>query len=200
MERQTPAESAHGVEWRKDGNRGRSQEGRVIPVKLWACLLALFIASSIARAQSNQPTDVFPKSTMTMNVMPVTVTGGSGAATGSETDALVSALRPLSIGETTVVSNKFSFIGARADFTVRPLSAWIQNHSSANGYKFQIGPTVSVGAVKIGNQSRWGQRAGIFVNYSLGWAVGMQFEAQWNNLPGYAHNSMSISFGPNCHW
>jgi len=160
--------------------------------------IVLLLLAGYGSAQTQ--TEAFPKATMTMNVMPVTVTGGNGAATGSETDALVSALRPLSIGETTIVSDKFSFIGGRVDFTVKPLSTWIQNHSSSNGYKFQIGPTFSFGGVKAGGKFYYGQRAGIFVNYSLGWAVGMQFEAQWNNFPGYAHNVPSFSFGPNCHW
>lgn len=146
------------------------------------------------------PPEAFPKSTMTMNVMPVTITGGVGAATGSETDALVAALHPLSIGETAIVSNKLSFVGARIDLTIKPLSTWLQDHSSVNGYKFQIGPTISLGGVKAGSKFYYGERAGLFVNYSLAWAVGMQFEVQWNNLPGYGHSVPSFSFGPNCHW
>lgn len=139
--------------------------------------------------------------TMTMNVMPVTITGGgSGAATGSETDALVAAFHPFSIGETSIVSNKLSFIGGRADLTIKPLSTWIQNHTSADGYKFEIGPTISFGGIKAASKFYYGERAGVFVNYKLGWGVGMQFEVQWNNFPGYAHNVPSFSFGPNCHW
>jgi hypothetical protein len=140
------------------------------------------------------------KTTMTMNAMPVTIIGGNGAATGSETDALVAALHPLSIGETTIVSNKLSFIGGRVDFTIKPISTWIQNHSSVDGYKFEMGPTFSFGGVKANSKFYYGQRAGMFINYKLAWAVGMQFEIQWNNFPGYAHNVPSFSFGPNCHW
>jgi hypothetical protein len=162
--------------------------------------LCILLLTSLAWSQATPAPETFPKSTMTMNVMPVTIIGGNGAATGSETDALVAALHPLSLGETSIVSNKLSFIGGRADFTIKPLSTWIQNHSSVNGYQFQMGPTFSFGGIKAGTKFYYGQRAGVFINYKLAWAVGMQFEVQWNNFPGYAHNVPSFSFGPNCHW
>lgn len=137
---------------------------------------------------------------MTMSALPLTIISRSGSGTGSETDALVAALHPFSIGETTIVSSKLSFIGGRADFAITPLSTWIQNHSALSGSKFQMGPTLSFGGFKAGGTFHYGERAGIFVNYSLGWAVGMQFEAQWNHFPGYANDAPSFSFGPRCYW
>jgi len=158
-------------------------------------LMFALAAALVMHGQTPEPS----KTTMTMSALPVTFIS-NGSATGSETDALVAALNPFSIGETAIISSKVSFIGGRADLGIKPLSTFVQNHSSLSGSKFQMGPTVSFGGVKASSAFHYGERAGVFINYTLGWAVGMQFEAQWNHFPGYANNAMSFSFGPRCYW
>jgi len=74
-----------------------------------------------------------------------------------------------------------------------------------NGYQFQLGITASAGVVRtpVGagvNASHWGERAGLFLNYAINGTVGLGFEGQWTNLPGYAHTTYSLAFGPNFHF
>lgn len=177
-----------------------------------ASVLVAF-AAIIASAQvvNNNPPPVaqqsaFQDTTVNFNLAPITLPGAKQSITGSETDVKLSLTPDNLIGETNLISSGFSFFGGRYDRIFPGVSKWLNNLSpSLNGYNFQVGLTGSLGVVRtpanLGvNAEHWGERAGAFLNYKVADVMGIGFEAQWDNLPGYAHNGYSVAFGPNFHF
>lgn len=175
-------------------------------------LVAMLVFSLSAVAQSVAPTpapaapSAFPSSTYNFNLTPITLPGAKTSVAGAETDVKLKITSNFALGETTLISGNYSFIGGRGDYVIQPFSKWLQNISpTLNGYQFQLGVTGSLGVVRTPialnvQQSHWGERAGAFLNYAVSSNVGLGVEAQWTNLPGYAHSTYSIAFGPNFHF
>lgn len=168
-------------------------------------LLALLALCECASAQTPQPS-AFPSSTYNFNLSPISLPGAARSVTGAETDVKLKITQNFDLGETTLISADYSFIGGRGDYVIPSFSRWLQRVSpTLNGYQFQLGATGSVGVVRspisLGQQqSHWGQRAGMFLNYAVASNVGLGVEAQWCNFPGYAHSTYSVAFGPNFHF
>lgn len=158
-----------------------------------------------ASAQATQPS-AFPSSTYNFNLTPITLPGAKTSVAGAETDVKLKITQNFGLGETTLISGNYSFIGGRGDYVIPQFSKWLQNISpTLNGYQFQLGVTGSLGVVRspIGfgvQQSHWGERAGMFLNYAVSNNVGLGVEAQWTNFTGYAPGAYSIAFGPNFHF
>lgn len=167
-------------------------------------LLAVLLALPLL-GQTPQPT-AFPSTTYNFNLTPITLPGAKTSVAGAETDVKIKITPNFGLGETTLISGNYSFIGGRGDYVIPSFSRWLQRVSpTLNGYQFQLGLTGSIGVVRtpvgVGqNQSHWGQRAGMFLNYAVTGNVGLGVESQWTNLPGYAHTTYSIAFGPNFHF
>jgi hypothetical protein len=167
-------------------------------------LIALLIMGPLALAQT-QPS-AFPSTTYNFNLAPITLPGAKTSVAGAETDVKIKISTNFALGESTLISGDYSFIGERADYIIPQFSKWLQNVSpTLNGYQFQLGLTQSLGVVRTplalgANQSHWGERAGMFLNYAVSGNVGLGVEAQWCNFPGYLHNTYSIAFGPNFHF
>lgn len=173
--------------------------------KFFISILVLLF-STIAFTQTTPQPTAFPSTTVNFNLSPIALPGAKSSVTGAETDLKLKVTTNVSVGETTLVGGDYAFVGGRSDYVIPSFSKWLQNHSpSLNGYQFQLGATASLGVVRapvgVGvSQSHWGQRAGMFLNYSVNGTTGIGFEAQWCNFPGYAHNTYSIAFGPNFHF
>lgn len=172
--------------------------------KTLLCIAVLAFSVS-AFCQTPQPT-AFPSTTVNFNLTPITLPGAKTSVAGAETDVKLKITQNFSVGETSLLSGDYSFIGGRGDYVIPQFSKWLQNHSPMlNGYQFQLGITGSTGVVRTPagagvNASHWGQRAGVFLNYAVSGNVGLGAEAQWCNLPGYAHTTYSVAFGPNFHF
>lgn len=155
--------------------------------------------------QTTQPS-AFPSTTYNFNLNQITLPGAKTSLAGAETDVKLKITQNFSLGETSLISGDYSFIGGRGDYVIPAFSRWLQNISpTLNGYQFQLGLTGSVGVVRtpvaLGQSaSHWGEGAGIFLNYAVSGNVGLGFEGQWRNLPGYAHTTYSVAFGPNFHF
>lgn len=164
----------------------------------------IFTVASFAQT-TTQPS-AFPSTTYNFNLTPITLPGAKTSVAGAETDVKLKITTNFALGETTLISGDYSFIGERADYVIPQFSKWLQNISpTLNGYQFQLGLTQSLGVVRTPiaageQQSHWGERAGMFLNYAVSNNVGLGVEAQWTNLPGYAHSTYSIAFGPNFHF
>jgi hypothetical protein len=165
-----------------------------------------FLFSTFAIAQNTPAPSAFPTTTYNFNLTPITLPGAKTSVTGAETDVKIKITPNFGLGETTLISGDYSFIGGRGDYVIPQFSKWLQNVSpTLNGYQFQLGVTGSAGVVRtpvaLGQSvSHWGERAGMFLNYAVSGNVGLGLEAQWTNLPGYAHTTYSIAFGPNFHF
>lgn len=183
-------------------------DGTKISTIILAICLYLQLGVLPTKAQNAQQPSAFPTTTVTFNLSPVTLPGARTAVAGAETDAKLKITQNVNIGETTLIGGNYSFIGGRGDYVIPQFSRWLQNASTTlNGYQFQLGVTGSLGVIRtpsltnIGqSQSHWGQRFGVFLNYSLSGNTGLGLETQWCNFPGYAHNTYSIAFGPNFHF
>lgn len=160
------------------------------------------LTSAFTFAQT--PPSAFEGTTVTFNLTPISLPGAKQSVTGQETDILLSLTPNNQIGETTLINSSFIFAGGRYNRLFPKISNWLNNVSpNLNGMKFQFGLTGSLGVVKIPgavSSTHWGERAGVFTNYQISnsWALG--FESQWDNFPGYAHNTYSIAFGPAFHF
>ena len=169
-------------------------------------LFAVLLLSVAAVAQSASQPSAFPTTTFNFNLTPVTLPGAKTSVAGAETDVKMKITTNFALGETNLISGNYSFIGERSDYVIPQFSKWLQNISpTLNGYQFQLGVTQSLGVVRtpiaLGqNQSHWGERAGMFLNYAVNNNVGLGLEAQWTNLPGYQHSTYSLAFGPNFHF
>lgn len=168
-------------------------------------LASLLLLSVAAFAQTPAPS-AFPSTSVNFNLSPITLPGAKTSVAGAETDVKLKITQNLSLGETTLLSGDYAFIGGRGDYVIPSFSKWLQNHSPMlNGYQFQLGVTGSAGVVRTPaaagvSASHWGERAGMFLNYAINENVGLGIESQWTNLPGYAHSSYSVAFGPNFHF
>lgn len=158
--------------------------------------LLLFTALAIAQTPAPPPT-AFTDTTISFNLSPITLPGIGQTLSGAETDALVHFTPNNVFGETALISNQ-SFIGGRYERTFPSVANFLQNHTTLTGGNFQFGLTVSAGVVKA-DTNHWGERAGLFLKYapngSTNFNIGV--DAEWNNLPGIAHNIPSIAIGPN---
>lgn len=166
----------------------------------------VMLLASFAVGQTAQQPSAFPTTTYNFNLTPVTLPGAKTSVAGAESDIKLKITTNFNLGETTLISGNYSFIGERSDYVIPQFSKWLQNISpTLNGYQFQLGLTQSLGVVRtpisLGiNQSHWGERAGLFLNYAVSNNVGLGIEGQWTNLPGYAHSTYSVAFGPNFHF
>lgn len=169
-------------------------------------IIAVLFLSLAAFAQSATQPSAFPSTTYNFNLTPITLPGAKTSVAGAETDVKLKITQNFALGESNLISGDYSFIGERSDYVIPAFSKWLQNVSpTLNGYQFQLGVTQSLGVVRtpigVGQQaSHWGERAGAFLNYAVSGNVGLGVEAQWTNLPGYAHSTYSIAFGPNFHF
>jgi hypothetical protein len=167
--------------------------------------VSILVLAVAAMGQTPAPS-AFPSTTYNFNLSPVTLPGSKTSVAGAETDVKIKLSQNLALGETNLISGDYTFIGGRGDYVISAFSKWLQNVSPMlNGYQFQLGLTGSAGVirtpVRLGvNASHWGERAGMFLNYAVTGNVGLGAEAQWCNLPGYAHTTYSIAFGPNFHF
>lgn len=174
------------------------------------CALPLIILSGQAKAQvvtgGGAPTSAFQDTTVNFNLSPISLPGAKESVPGAETDIKLNFTTNNVIGETTLISSDYSFIGGRYDRLIPAFQKWLNNLSpSLSGYDFQLGLTGSIGIVRTPlsagiNQEHWGERAGAFLNYKVASAMGLGVEAQWCNFPGYAHNTYSVAVGPNFHF
>jgi len=168
-------------------------------------LVSLFLLSVAVFAQTPAPS-AFPSTTVNFNLSPITLPGAKTSVAGAETDVKLKITSNFSLGETTLLSGDYAFIGGRGDYVIPSFSKWLQNHSPMlNGYQFQLGVTGSAGVVRTPQSlgvsvSHWGERAGMFLTYAVNGNVGLGVEAQWTNLPGYAHSTYSMAFGPSFHF
>ena len=173
--------------------------------KLTLAALSVFLALPLVAQTTSQPS-AFPSATYNFNLTPITLPGAKTSVSGAESDVKLKITQNFDLGETTLISGNYSFIGGRADYVIPSFSRWLQNVSpTLNGYQFQLGVTSSLGVVRtptgLGTQaSHWGERSGMFLNYAVSNNVGLGVEAQWTNLPGYAHSTYSVAFGPNFHF
>jgi hypothetical protein len=159
-----------------------------------------------APAPSTPAPTAFPSTTYNFNLTPITLPGAKTSLTGAESDIKIKITPNFDLGETSLIGPDYVFLGGRGDYVIPQFSKWLQNVSpTLNGYQFQLGLTGSIGVIRtpvgVGtSQSHWGQRAGMFLNYSVSGNVGLGLEGQWCNLPGYAHTTYSVAFGPNFHF
>ena len=165
----------------------------------------LILAFSIASfAQTTPAPSAFPETTVTFNLSPVSLPGVKSTIGGAETDVLIAPSPEFQLGETTLTGSSLLFVGGRGQYTIKPISTWLQNHSpNLNGYQFQFGVTSSLGVVKPIGQTgtaHWGERAGAFVNYAINGQWGMGVDAEWGNFPGVQHNTWTLAFGPDFHF
>jgi hypothetical protein len=169
-----------------------------------AMVIALLCVLSIGAVAQTQATSAFPSTTYNFNLTPITLPGVKTTASGAETDIKFHPTTNFDVGETTLLSTDYVFVGGRGDYVIPQFSKWLNNISpSLNGYQFELGLTGSLGTVKafgVSSSAHWGERAGIFLNYAVSGTTGLGVEFQWNNFPGYAHNVPSIAFGPNFHF
>ena len=174
-------------------------------------ILAFMFGTLLVRGQTTSPAaptpqpTAFPSTSVTFNLAPLTLPGAKTSVAGAETDVKVKISTNFDIGETTLVSADYTFVGERSDYVIPQFSKWLQNTSpTLNGYQFQLGVTQSLGVSRgqLGpnGTSHWGERAGAFLNYSFNGTTGLGLEAQWCNFPGYVHNTYSLAFGPNFHF
>jgi len=170
-------------------------------------VLAILIPyASSQTAPATAPPAAFPETTYNFALTPVTLPGAKTSVAGAETDVKIKVTTNFAVGETSLISADYSFLGGRGDYVIPAFSKWLQNTSpTLNGYQFQLGITGSAGVVRSPatagtNQSHWGERAGLFLNYAVSGSTGLGIEAQWCNFPGYAHTTYSIAFGPNFHF
>lgn len=172
--------------------------------KVFLVLLSVFL--SLPLLAQTTPPSAFEDTTINFNLTPLTLPGAKQSAPGAETDVKLNVTTNNTIGETTLISSAYSFIGGRYDRTIPQFSAWLNNVSpSLNGFNFQLGLTGSLGVVRtplsLGNNAEhWGERAGVFLNYKVSNSMGLAVETQWCNFPGYAHNTYSVAVGPNFHF
>lgn len=175
-------------------------------MKTFALILMLLVPVAVFAQTPAPAPSAFPSTTVNFNLTPVTLPGAKTSVAGAETDVKFSPTPNNSIGSTTLISGNYSFIGGRYDRIIPQFSKWIDNLSpTLNGYQLQLGVTGSLGVVRTPlsagqNQSHWGERAGLFLNYAVNGNVGLGVEGQWTNLPGYIHTSYSVAFGPNFHF
>lgn len=178
--------------------------------------IAMILLSAACWAQTSAPPvspqpvapqpSAFPSSTYNFNLNQITLPGAKTSLAGAESDIKIKITTNFSLGESSLISGDYTFIGGRGDYVIPQFSKWLQNVSpTLNGYQFQLGLTGSVGVVRtpVGlgvSQSHWAQRAGLFLNYAVSGNVGLGLEGQWCNLPGYAHTTYSVAFGPNFHF
>lgn len=151
------------------------------------------------------PQSAFQDTTFNFNLTPIALPGGKQSIPGAETDIKLNITANNAIGETTLISSGYSFIGGRYDRTIPQFQKWLNNVSPGlNGYNFQLGLTASLGVVRTPfnntNQEHWGERAGGFLNYAVSGVMGLGAEVQWVNFPGYAHSTYSVAVGPNFHF
>lgn len=167
-------------------------------------LILLLILPVFAVAQDK--TSAFPSTTVNFNLTPVTLPGAKTSIAGAETDIKLNFTTNNVIGETTLIGADYSFIGGRYDRIIPQFGNWLNNVSpTLNGFQWQLGVTGSLGVVRTPTglnvtASHWGERAGVFLNYSVNGTFGLGVEAQWINLPGLEHNGYSFAFGPNFHF
>lgn len=173
-------------------------------------ILGLLLAGlSYGQTTPNAPTpqpSAFADTTVNFSLTPISLPGVSQSVPGAETDVKLNVSTNNVVGETTLISSAYSFIGGRYDRMIPSFSTWLNNHSpQLNGYNFQLGLTASLGVVRTPNgvgttAEHWGERAGAFINYKANSIMGLGVEAQWCNFPGYSHNTYSVAVGPNFHF
>jgi hypothetical protein len=181
-------------------------------VSLSLCLLLslslMLFSQTTPPTNPTTPPSAFADTTINFGLTPITLPGAKTSVPGAETDVKLNITTNNAIGETTLLSSNYQFLGGRYDRIIPQFSKWLNNVSpSLNGYNFQLGLTASLGVVHspsftmLGqNQEHWGERAGAFINYSFNSSTGLGVEAQWCNLPGYAHTTYSVAIGPNFHF
>jgi hypothetical protein len=164
---------------------------------LLAVCIVLMTAVCFCQTTPTTPPSAFQDTTISFNLTPITLPRTGTTLAGAETDALIAFTPNNAIGETTLISAE-PFIGARYERTFPSIAKWLQNHTSLTGGNFEAGITISGGVVKA-NKEYWGERAGIFLKYAPNGATNFNIgvDAEWNNLPGIAHNIPSIAVGPN---
>lgn len=168
----------------------------------------LLLLCAVCLSQTSPPAapSAFPSTTVNFNLSPITLPGAKTSVAGAETDVKLKITTNMQVGSTTLVSGDYSFLGGRGDYVIPGFSKWLNNISpTLNGYNFQLYVTGSAGVVRTPiaagvNQSHWGERAGLGLNYAFNSNMGLGFESQWCNFPGYAHTTYSVAFGPNFHF
>ena len=162
-------------------------------------VLCIFLMVTVAFTQTTAPTQPTSPLNISFNLSQITLPGAGKSLTGAEADALFPVTPNNYFGETNLASSGYSLFGGRYDRNFPQLTTFLNNLSSSpilNFQNSQVGLTGTLGVVNAGGGSHWGERAGVFWRQyvSSSWAV--NFEAQWTNLPGYAHNTYSLTLGP----
>lgn len=164
-------------------------------------ILAVLLLAVGAFAQT-AAAPVFSTTSVSMSLTPLSLPGIQGTTlSGAETDVMWNPTPNNAFGETNLISSPGSLIGGRYNRVFPQFSKWFDNLSpNLNGYQLQFGVTTSLGVVKGGGFSHWGERAGAFLNYGINNTWGIGVEVQANNLPGITHWRPSFVFGPNFHF
>src|SRR3954468_2775545 len=79
-------------------------------------LVLVFVMAAMigVQAQTPQPS-AFPSSTYNFNLTPITLPGAKTSVAGAETDVKLKITQNFALGETTLISGNYSFIGGRGD-------------------------------------------------------------------------------------
>lgn len=163
-------------------------------------ILAFILLIGVCFSQSTSPTP-FAGTSVSFGLTPVTLPNYGQTLAGAETDTLFHFTDYNVIGPTILVSSS-TFVGGRYNRIFPSVSNFLQKYTALTGNQFQVGFTVSGGVVETG-KSKWGGRAGFFINYALNNSWAMGFEAQANYLPGIVTGgnwAPSIAVGPNFHF
>ena len=151
--------------------------------KFFSCLGVLLLVS-VCMGQTSvsmppQPVATGDTITVTFNLSPITLPDAPSSIAGAETDIILPFTTNNWIGETSIVSSNYSFVGGKYMRIFPNLVKYLGKVSPLNFTGSDIGVTASGGVVFVNNTKHWGGTAGVFwmQNINSTWAMTIDAEA-----------------------
>ena len=166
--------------------------------KLFSCLGVLLLVS-VCLGQTPAPTATGDSITVSFGLTPVTLPNAPSSIAGAESDIVIPFTTNNWIGETSIVSSTYSFVGGKYMRVIPQLGTYLNNHSTLNFANSDLGLTGSAGVVFVNGGKHWGATAGVFwlQNINSSWAI--TFDAEAVRFPYVSTTAWTWKFatGPN---
>jgi hypothetical protein len=168
-------------------------------MKFCLALLILGATISLASAQTAPQPATGDAITVSFGLSPISLPDAPSSIAGAETDVVLPFTTNNWIGETSIVSSSYSFVGGKYQRIFPQIGTYLNNVSALNFLNSDIGLTASVGVVFVNGEKHWGTTAGVFwmQNINSTWAT--TFDAEAVRFPYVANSAWTWKFaaGPN---
>jgi len=134
--------------------------------------------------------------TVSFGLTPITLPNAPSSIAGAESDVVLPFTTNNWIGETSIVSSNYSFVGGKYMRILPAVGKYMaaQNAMFANS---DIGLTASAGVVFVNGKKHWGSTAGMFWLQNINDTWGMGFDAEAVRFPDVADKwTWKLAVGP----